>query len=522
MKSYDLLNSIYDDFFKVEKKEVIDETTDKNDFDMKSIFNSIDNLYLSDESKELFKKIIEYMRKYNEKIEDNYIPIRLAIESNDKKTIDSIQNIILDCCKYYNYIDNNNISKYSFFHVEKDIVINNSKDIIVLDELTGFAYLDESVKKRVLADLDNVLFEKNNIVILVGREDELKSFYMENGKLEEIFSFVFKYEKPGIQDIYQDIINKSKLDEEKQILLLDYITATYKDIDNIDEYKDRLLKEIIFNGLVPTVEREKTLEEIFKELNELVGLDTIKKTIYDLVDFIELRKKTQGELKINNVNLHMVFLGNPGTGKTTVARLIKDIFYNLKLIKKSKLLEVSSKDLVAEYVGQTAPKTNAVINKALDGVLFIDEAYSLAVKNDNSFNAEAIATLIQGMENHRDDLVVIFAGYTKEMQDFLNSNSGIVSRIGYTLDFPDYTEDELSKIFVNMMEKAGFIVKDEVLDHLKELIRIHKNNENFGNARFIRNVYEKTIIKHATNTKNNKRKDILKTITRKDIEGIDI
>ena len=133
----------------------------------------------------------------------------------------------------------------------------------------------------------------------------------------------------------------------------------------------------------------------------------------------------------------MVFLGNPGTGKTTVARIIASILYNLKYIKTNNLIEVSAKDLVAEYVGQTAPKTNAVVEKALDGVLFIDEAYTLAVKNDNSYNAEAIATLIQAMENYRDRLVVIFAGYTKEMQAFLNSNSGIKSRIGYTLEFDD-------------------------------------------------------------------------------------
>ena len=213
----------------------------------------------------------------------------------------------------------------------------------------------------------------------------------------------------------------------------------------------------------------------------------------------------------------MVFLGNPGTGKTTIARLVAKILYNLKFIKEDKLIEVSSKDLVAEYVGQTAPKTMSVIEKSLNGVLFIDEAYSLAVKNDNSYNAEAIATLIQAMENYRDKLVVIFAGYTKEMQDFLNSNSGIVSRIGYTLEFDDYTTEELIKIFVGMMKKSGFTVKEEATEYLKEIIEKNRNVKNFGNARFIRNIYEKTIIKHATNTKDKKRKDILKTITKKDI-----
>ena len=215
----------------------------------------------------------------------------------------------------------------------------------------------------------------------------------------------------------------------------------------------------------------------------------------------------------------MVFLGNPGTGKTTVARLIGDILYNLKYIKQNKLIEVSSKDLVAEYVGQTAVKTMNVVEKAMGGILFIDEAYALAVKNnDNSFNAEAIATLIKAMEDYRDDLVVIFAGYTKEMQDFLNSNSGIVSRIGYTLEFDDYTNEELIEIFKGMVSKAGFILEDDAIDEVKKLIDENRGMKNFGNARFIRNVYERSVINHATNTKNNKSKKILKTITKKDIK----
>ena len=159
-----------------------------------------------------------------------------------------------------------------------------------------------------------------------------------------------------------------------------------------------------------------------------------------------------------------------------------------------------------------------VINKSLNGVLFIDEAYSLAVKGENTYNAEAIATLIQAMENYRDKLVVIFAGYTKEMQAFLDSNSGIVSRIGYTLEFDDYTNEELIEIFRGMVKKAGFILEEDAIPEVERLINENRDMKNFGNARFIRNVFERTVINHATNVKNNKRKDILKTITKKDIK----
>lgn len=239
--------------------------------------------------------------------------------------------------------------------------------------------------------------------------------------------------------------------------------------------------------------------------------------MYDLVDFINLKKKTKEDLKINNINLHMLFLGNPGTGKTTVARMLSNILYNLKLIRQNKLLEVSSKDLVASYVGQTAPKTMDVINKAKGGILFIDEAYTLKVDNNNTYNAEAIATLIKAMEDYRDDLVVIFAGYTKEMNDFINSNSGIASRIGYTFYFEDYTNDELKQIFINMMEKSDFTVTEKSLIKLENIINIKREEENFGNARLIRNIYEKTIVNHASNTKNIFNTEKLKTITDKDI-----
>ena len=172
---------------------------------------------------------------------------------------------------------------------------------------------------------------------------------------------------------------------------------------------------------------------------------------------------------------------------------------------------------MAEYVGQTAPKTMNVIEKAMGGVLFIDEAYSLASNGQNTYNDEAIATLIKAMEDYRDNLVVIFAGYTKEMQAFLDSNSGIVSRIGYMLEFEDYTTDQLVEIFKKMVTKSGFVLEDGAIEKLKQIINEHKNDENFGNARFVRNVYEKTIIKHASNTKDKKRKSILKTITNQDI-----
>jgi len=347
---------------------------------------------------------------------------------------------------------------------------------------------------------------------------DLNNFFSHNNLKDISFDFVIEEIKPDIQDIYNNVLKKCKLSDKNKIKTLDYITETFPKT-NLDPvtYENKLVSYISFNKKVPNLEISKSIKEIFKELNELVGLNNIKKSLNDLVDLITLKKKTKGDLDIKDINLHMLFLGNPGTGKTTVARILVQILYNLKYIKENKLIEVTSKDLVAEYVGQTAPKTNAVIEKALGGVLFIDEAYALASQNNNSYNAEAIATIITAMENNRDNLVVIFAGYTKEMQDFIDSNSGIASRIGYTLVFNDYTEEELIKIFNLMANKSGFIIADGVSNKIKNIIKEYKNTQNFGNARFIRNLFEKTVLKHASNTKNSENKEVLKTITKEDI-----
>ncbi len=342
---------------------------------------------------------------------------------------------------------------------------------------------------------------------------------------------MIKGERPDVQDVYQAIIYKlgqnNELSDDFKVKLLDYISQTFDNSKmSFSIYRDKLCNQILFNKTgnlaekdIPKYERNKTLEEIFSNLDSLVGLEDIKKALHNLSDLINLKNKTKDDLKLQNINLHMVFLGNPGTGKTTVARIVAEILYNLKYIKENKLVEVTSKDLVGEYVGQTGPKTNSVIQRAMGGVLFIDEAYTLASGTNlgNSYNAEAIATLIQAMENNRDNLVVIFAGYTKEMQAFLNANSGIMSRIGYTLDFKDYTEDELVKIFEKMTSKSGFRVTDDAIKEVREKIKEYKERPNFGNARFIRNLFEKSVIKHAENTRDKKQRKILKTITREDI-----
>ena len=519
----DYLKDIYKDFFDTPLVPEIEVQEDKSiemgsEDKLASLFLDIDNLYISDTSKDLLKKIVVYMSKYKSQEEKVYVPFRIVLKESNRTLVDKVIDILLSAGSFYNYLVNSNRLDLSLYKIGKNTNFSDN-GLVLIHSLNGLSLEEDKVNKEFIYDLQEFLKKDEKVITVIsGSKTELDNFFLGREDLKNNY-FLFNIEgvNPDIQDIYNEIKDSVSLDDDKQIELLDYMTNTYtKDTDFVT-YKNDLIKYISFNKEIPKLKEEKTMEEVFSGLNELVGLNKVKKVLYELVDVIKLKEKVGEDLKIKDMNLHMVFLGNPGTGKTTIARMISEILYNLKYIKENKLVEVSVKDLVAEYVGQTAPKTNAVIEKAMNGVLFIDEAYTLAHTNDSSYNDEAIATLIQAMENYRDKLVVIFAGYTKEMQAFLNSNSGITSRIGYTLEFDDYTTDELIEIFLGMATKAGFVVKDEATDYLREIIDKYRNMKNFGNARFVRNIYEKTVIRHASNVKDKKQKAALKTITKKDI-----
>lgn len=564
MDKKDILKNVYDDFFGISKKKEEEElnrqikesleadtieitmpkeeetntegnekssTASKDEF-LKKSFEKIDKLYIDDKSKETMKKIIEYIRKYNEGIEKNFISFNMCVFSKSKETEQEILHILNDSINFFKYLPQGDIGLTSFFDIESakniDEIYSSDNNIIAFENPNAFNTKDQTEKEKIIYKINQNIVDKEKqylTVFVAEKKEALENIFLMSDELKNEFAdFTINEINPDVQDVYNDILeklgNSLEATDEFKIKLLDYISKTYPETDlSFTKYRDGLTEKILFNKEVPEYEKDKTMDEIFEELNSLVGLEKVKKMLNELVSLVELKSKAGDDLKLKNINLHMVFLGNPGTGKTTVARIVAEILYNLKYIKQNKLIEVSSKDLVAEYVGQTAPKTMSVIQKALGGVLFIDEAYSLASNKGqgSSYNEEAIATLIQAMENYRDELVVIFAGYTKEMQDFLDMNSGIVSRIGYTVEFEDYTEDELLQIFMGMMNKAGFEVTPEAQNKVKSIITEYKDTKNFGNARFVRNVYEKSIVKHASNTAGKKQKKVLKTIKVEDI-----
>ncbi|MBO5619542.1 MAG: DUF4236 domain-containing protein [Paludibacteraceae bacterium] len=267
-----------------------------------------------------------------------------------------------------------------------------------------------------------------------------------------------------------------------------------KDLNQLDDLLSRV------GGSKPKASRAKAKSSA-NELDSLIGLDSVKKEVQTLTNFIKIQqKRAEQGLKSSSVSYHCVFTGNPGTGKTTVARIVADIYKNLGVLKKGHLVETDRAGLVAEYVGQTAVKTNKIIDSALDGVLFIDEAYSLVGGGESDYGKEAIATLLKRMEDDRERLVVILAGYTKDMKQFIDSNPGLQSRFNRYIEFPDYTSDELYQIFALSLKKYDYHITDDAkvaLQHFFEDAVAHKD-ANFGNGRFVRNIFEK-VLEHQAN-----------------------
>ncbi len=239
-------------------------------------------------------------------------------------------------------------------------------------------------------------------------------------------------------------------------------------------------------------------------LNNLIGLQSVKDEVLKLRLRLELEKKQelQGRTKKSKCNMHMFFTGNPGTGKTTVARIITGILYDMGYISENKCVEVGKQDIVGQYLGQSSQKANAAVREALGGVLFIDEAYSLCENyQGDGFAKETVEVLLKAMEDYRDNLIIIFAGYTKEMQKFKEMNPGLKSRIGLTIEFPDYNADELTQIFVRKAEESGYSISDEVVRKVHSICDMACREKDFGNGRFVENFFREVELEHAMNTR---------------------
>lgn len=241
------------------------------------------------------------------------------------------------------------------------------------------------------------------------------------------------------------------------------------------------------------------IEDLKAELDSYIGLEAVKQEVKNLINMVTVHQmRAENGLPNTDLSLHMVFSGNPGTGKTTIARMMARIYHSLGILSKGQLVEVDRSGLVAGYVGQTALKTSKVIEKAMGGVLFVDEAYALNGRSENDFGQEAIDTILKAMEDHRDDLVVIVAGYDDLMEDFIHSNPGLESRFNRFLHFADYTLDEMMGIFAMQCKKGSYVLAADAEDAVRTFIQEENDSGiSFGNARGVRNLFEKILVQQA-------------------------
>ncbi|MBQ2584580.1 MAG: AAA family ATPase [Erysipelotrichaceae bacterium] len=352
--------------------------------------------------------------------------------------------------------------------------------------------LDEESLVKIISQLIDSLVTRcaNQLEIKLEVDpsinEYLRSIYEPNDGIDSI--------SPSVKKIYNEMVDIALKHDECQQVRISYedtIKATFNeislDLDIIDDAK---------------AERE----EIQKELDEIVGLEDVKNYLLSLENLIKINQiRKQKGLKTNEISKHMIFTGNPGTGKTTIARLVSRMMKAVGILKQGQLVEVTRADLVGKYVGHTAPLTMSVIQSALGGVLFIDEAYSLYRGKDDSFGLEAIDTLVKAMEDHRDDLIVILAGYTKEMKDFLEANSGLKSRFANIIEFSDYTGEELMLIAKSIAKGKDYVIAEDALRPLQDYFTLiqSRNDPNSGNGRLARNLVEDAILNQSKRLLNN-------------------
>lgn len=257
------------------------------------------------------------------------------------------------------------------------------------------------------------------------------------------------------------------------------------------------------------------MKDLLAELDGYIGLQTVKEEVHNLINMASVYQlRRQHDLPTTDMSLHLVFTGNPGTGKTMMARMMARIYRSLDILSRGQLVEVDRSGLVAGYVGQTAIKTQKVIEKAMGGVLFIDEAYALNGRSENDFGQEAIDTILKAMEDHRDDLVVIVAGYTDLMDRFIHSNPGLESRFNRFLLFDDYTTDEMVEIFRMQCKKGCYQLTEEAQPLIRDYIAEESADDSFGNARGVRNLFEHVLVAQ------NNRLATMEKITREDLMTI--
>ncbi len=503
------------------------------DAEDEEILNELDNLCGVVQNKEILREIILYI-KLHQNNELDLGNFNILIRNNSSyNLLNDFVKIIAKIFFKYNIIENDRIC-----YLDKNI---SGRRDCPFDKISGIEESIVVINERKLRieyseELDNLkritdLF-KNKVFIF---EDTNYCEGEADGELGDLISFRMTIDKISLDDkiMYcKNKFNEYNLTYKKQDLN-DYADVPFwklknmvtkliidcksRNLDFVDKQMLRKNKEFYANDTTKRrndrkgKRQEKNTKE---ELDDLIGLDNIKKQLDKILNYVKLNKE-----RGNMPSLHMCFTGNPGTGKTSIARVIGKIFEEENILSgDGDFVEIHGRDLVDKYVGWTAQKVHNTVEKAIGGVLFIDEAYSLVADRRGSFEDEAIATLIKEMEDHRNEICIILAGYTEEMKNLLKLNPGFESRIQFTINFPDYNEKELLEIFKGLCKKENYKITENCIEILIDNFKKARQEENFGNGRYVRNLFEKVKFEQADRIVQTKSKAI-NSITKNDVEN---